>query len=42
MPDDNERKAPTPVCKINLKTKEEVQAFFDFINKQQKEKKNDK
>ena len=42
MPDDNERKAPTPVCKINLKTKEEVQAFFDFINKKQKEKKNDK
>lgn len=40
MPDNDERRAPTPVYKLQLETKEEVQAFFDFINKQ-KEKEND-
>lgn len=40
MPDNDERCAPTPVLKINLKTKEEVQAFFDIIAKKNKEKNN--
>lgn len=33
MPLDEERIAPKPVMKITLDTKEEVQAFFDVINK---------
>lgn len=31
-----------PVMKINLETKEEVQAFFDALNKLQRENKNDR
>ena len=41
MPEDNERIAPKPVMKVTLETKEEVQAFFDALNKLQKEDKND-
>ena len=41
MPEDNERIAPKRVRQIKLETKEEVQAFFDALNKIQKEKKND-
>ena len=40
MPADDERIAPKPVMKIQLDTKEEVQAFFDALNKLQ-QKKND-
>ena len=36
-PDDDETVAPQPKLKINLKTKEEVQAFFDALAKLQKE-----
>ena len=39
MPADNERIAPKPVMKITLDNKEEVQAFFDALNKLQGEKK---
>jgi hypothetical protein len=38
MPADNERIAPKPVMKIQLDTKEEVQAFFDALNKIQQNK----
>lgn len=41
MPEDNERIAPKPVMKVTLETKEEVQAFFDALNKLQKGDKND-
>lgn len=41
MPEDNERVAPKRIRQIKLETKEEVQAFFDALNKIQKEKKND-
>ena len=41
MPADDERIAPKPVMKITLDTKEDVQAFFDVLNKLQGEKKND-
>jgi len=41
MPADDERIAPKAIMKINLDTKEEVQAFFDALNKLQQEKKND-
>lgn len=41
MPLDEERIAPKPVMKITLDNKEEVQAFFDILNKIQKEKKDD-
>ena len=41
MPADDERIAPKPVMKITLNDKEEVQAFFDALNKLQKEKKDD-
>ena len=34
-PEDNERVAPKPVVKITLDNKEEVQAFFDTLNKLQ-------
>ena len=37
MPLDEERVAPKPVMKINLNTKEEVQAFFNALNKLQQE-----
>ncbi len=41
MPVDDERIEPKPVMKVTLDTKEEVQAFFDALNKLQKEKKDD-
>ena len=41
MPDDDERCAPIPVYKLNLESKEEVQAFFDAVAKLQKEHSND-
>lgn len=41
MPEDNERVSPKAVRQIKLETKEEVQAFFDALNKIQKEKKDD-
>lgn len=41
MPADDERIAPKPVMKITLDTKEDVQAFFDILNKLHKEKEND-
>lgn len=34
FPDDDERRPPIPHVKVELKTKEEVQAFFDFLAKQ--------
>ena len=37
MPLDEERVKPKPVMKINLNTKEEVQAFFNALNKLQQE-----
>ena len=41
MPADDERVVPKPVMKVTLDTKEEVQAFFNALNKLQKEKKDD-
>ena len=38
MPADDERVAPKPIMKIQLDTKEEVQAFFDALNKIQQKK----
>lgn len=38
-PEDDERRAPKPVCRVTLNTREEVQAFFDALNKMQKEAK---
>lgn len=38
MPLEEERIEPKPVMKITLDTKEEVQAFFDALNKLQGEK----
>ena len=40
MPLDSERRAPKPVRKIILESKEEVQAFVDVLAKWQKENKN--
>ena len=40
MPADDERIAPKPVMKITLDTREDVQAFFDALNKLQLEAKN--
>ena len=37
MPADDERVAPKPVLKVTLDTKEEVQAFFNALNKLQSE-----
>jgi len=37
MPDEDERIKPKGILKVELKTKEEVQAFFDAINKLQQE-----
>ena len=37
MPVDDERVAPKPVLKVTLDTKEEVQAFFNALNKLQSE-----
>ena len=39
MPEDNERVEPKPVMKVTLDSKEQVQAFFDAINKLQREAK---
>ena len=39
MPADDERITPKPVMKITLENKEEVQAFFDALNKLQLEAK---
>ena len=39
MPEDFERKPPIPKRKIVLKTKEEVQALFNYLSKKQKEEK---
>ena len=41
MPDDDERIQPRGVMKVTLNSKEEVQAFFDALNKLQQEAKND-
>lgn len=41
MPEDNERIEPSPVMKITLDNKEEVQAFFNALSKLQQEKKNE-
>lgn len=35
-PDSDERTAPKPIRRITLETKEEVQQFFDALNKIQK------
>ena len=41
-PDDDERQEPIPKLKLNLETREEVQAFFTLLsNQMKKEKKND-
>lgn len=40
MPDKDERQAPIPKQQIVLETKEEVQAFFDFLAKKAKEENN--
>lgn len=40
MPEDYERQAPIPKQQLVLKTKEEVQAFFDFLAKKMKEENN--
>ena len=40
LPDDDERQAPKRIRQYKLETKEEVQAFFDILNKLQK-KEND-
>ena len=39
MPADDERIAPKPVMKVTLNSKEEVQKFFDALNKLQLEAK---
>lgn len=42
MPEDDERQAAIPKYQLKLESREEVQAFFDFISQQlNKEKKND-
>ena len=41
MPADDERVAPKPVMKITLDNQEDVQAFFDALNKLQLEAKKD-
>ena len=41
MPADDERVAPKPVLKITLDNKEDVQTFFNALNKLQQEKHND-
>ena len=41
MPLEEERIAPKPVMKITLDSKEQVQAFFDALNKLQGAKTND-
>ena len=39
MPADDERIAPKPVMQVRLETREEVQSFFDALNKLQLEAK---
>ncbi len=41
LPDNEERQAPKKIRQYKLETKEEVQAFFDILNKLQK-KENDR
>lgn len=41
MPDNDERGPGVPVFNLKLETKEEVQAFFDFLAQKNKEKNND-
>lgn len=41
LPEDNERQPPKKIRQYKLETKEEVQAFFDILNKLQ-ENKNDR
>ena len=41
MPHDNERRAAKAIRKIVLESPEEVKAFFDILNKVQKEHKHD-
>lgn len=41
MPRDDERNPPKPIRKITLESPEEVQAFFEVLNKIHKEQKND-
>ena len=40
-PEPEERCAPIPKFQLNLETKEEVQAFFNFLSNQQGSDKND-
>lgn len=40
MPDDDERGPAVPFVNLQLETKEEVQAFFNFLAQQNKEKNN--
>ena len=40
-PDDDERRAPDAIRRITLETREEVQAFFDVLNKIQGKSKDD-
>lgn len=41
LPENDERLAPKKIRKYELQTKEEVQAFFDILNKIQKGEKDD-
>ena len=41
MPEDDERIEPKPVLKITLNDKEQVQNFFNALNKMQQEKHNE-
>ena len=41
MPEDDERIIPKPILKITLNDKEDVQNFFNILNKLQQEKKDD-
>ncbi len=41
LPENDERLAPKKILKYELQTKEEVQAFFDILNKIQKGEKDD-
>lgn len=41
LPDNDERLASKRIRRYNLETKEEVQAFFDILNKIQKGEQND-
>lgn len=41
LPENDERLAPKKIRKYELQTKEEVQAFFDILNKIQKGEKHD-